>query len=69
MSPDNPLTVEQAVRVLRTKAAQLEALSQGLFGREPPGPVEMLEIVANLTADLALVTYLAADLFDLEPVE
>lgn len=59
MARDEPLTPELAVRLLRAKAAEMEAWVQIHLPIAPTEPYE--PIVLWLTADVALLATLLAD--------
>ena len=52
------LPVDRAVRLLRAKAAELEADAHDVLGREPHNSI------AYLTADIALIAGILADFMD-----
>jgi len=55
MPTDEPLSDSRAVRLLRAKAAELEADVKDALGRDPHNTI------AYLTADIALIAGLLAD--------
>ena len=58
------LSPERAVRLLKAKAAELENLSVDLNQIDPNSPALMRDVVRGVTADIALVAQLLADLYE-----